>query len=187
MQRHEKSEYINMALIRFIESSGSDGEGNIAYSPSWTDDSDGTSYPGHCEMNFGIGATLSSFLNEQISHGVGISLGVKVDALNGAICYLGPDDQGEYHWNCDLAPSVKARIDRLAPVYDSESSSEPPPVTERPNSTFDDQVAQLKTLNGAVMTLLTEVSSIRKSLLYVIVALGAIAAVLLLHWWHGAV
>ncbi|MEY4748127.1 MAG: hypothetical protein RIQ60_341 [Pseudomonadota bacterium] len=185
VQRHKKSEYIDKALVRFIESPGSNGEGTIAYLPSWTDESDGTSYPGYCELQFGIGAALSSFLNEQVSHGARIFLGVQVDVPDEAIRYLGPDTQGEYQWNCDLAPSPKTRIDRVDPVHESESSSERPPVEERPRSNIDDQVAQLQTLNGTAMNLLIEARSIGKSLLYIVVALGAISVALLFHWWRG--
>ncbi len=174
------SEYPTSATVTFTATHETDVTGSLTYSAKWRDDDEGVTYPGSCQLSLTSGPELCALLQSSGKSDDELHLMVETISDTDAIFYMGPYDEGEYHWKPTIRNPLPARIKSigLVPVVHDPSKVVPQVVEfNQTQATLDALLEQSKSANSvhiaALQALTAEAMRTRVTLLVIAVLCAA--------------
>ena len=110
------TEYPATAIVTFIAQEAPDATGSLSYSARWHDEAEGVTYPGSCQLSLPAKRELWELLQASSKDDYELHLMVESTSDVRAIYYMGPDDEGEYHWDPNVRNPLPARINSIGLV-----------------------------------------------------------------------
>ena len=119
--------YCATAMITLSESDNVIGVGGtIGFNPKWTNEEDGTSYPGYPEIWLPTPKVTFDFIESQLQRGETLCISIELIAPIRVLSSIGPDEYTECRWIVDPKEMPIATLRELFPVARKAKSPETP-------------------------------------------------------------
>lgn len=151
----------------------------IEYQPRWVDAETGQTYPCSLRLHLPLADVVDALLRDNNFAEQYLILGVFVNSTvedKLAIFHMGPDDDGEYHWDASVAMQLPASIQWLAPDQEPRQTSFEKPPEPKPFQWQAEAIqahsAALQAQHAATVELGKELRVIRR--LIAVIAVGVL-------------
>ncbi len=182
IQDGERYEYPRSATVVFDETL-SDSKARLEYDPSWKDPDTGEIQEGLLNLYLPLTPAIDAYIrgHDFAERHIILSAHIESNVDNKlAMFYMGPDGEGEYHWDFSIAAQLKASIQWMAPdqVFRSEPIKEhaEQPVLE-PLPWQRQAIEMHFEAMHAQRTSLIEIEKVLRRICSVLVAIAAVAII----------